>query len=138
MVCRNPDLADERGRKREALLAATERALEKVKQAVQRQRAPLRGEAEIGRAVGAVLDRHKMAKHVEITITADSFSYRRKTDSIAAEARLDGIYVVRTNVPAECLRPGTAVVAELLPAHRLQAAGRDLAHKRENVRLARR
>ncbi|MBK1670286.1 IS1634 family transposase, partial [Rhodovibrio sodomensis] len=103
VVCRNPDLADERARKREALLAATERALEKVRKAVQRQRAPLRGEAEIGQAVGAVIDRHKMAKHVEITITEDSFSYRRKTDSIAAEARLDGIYVVRTNVPAETL-----------------------------------
>ena len=111
VVCRNPDLADERGRKREALLAATERALEKVKQAVQRQRAPLRGEAEVGQAVGAVLDRHKMAKHFEITITESSFGYRRKTDSIAAEARLDGIYVVRTNVPAETLSAEQAVGA---------------------------
>jgi transposase len=93
VVCRNPELADEWGRKREALLAATERALDKVKKAVQRKQRPLRGEAEIGQAVGAVLDRHKMAKHFhkmakhfEITITEDSFSYRRKTDSIAAEA----------------------------------------------------
>jgi hypothetical protein len=111
VVCRNPELADERGRKREALLRATERALDKVKKAVQRKQRPLRGEAEIGQAVGAVLDRHKMAKHVEITITENSFSYRRKTDSIAAEARLDGIYVVRTNVPAETLSGEQAVRA---------------------------
>jgi hypothetical protein len=111
VVCRNPELADERGRKREALLAATERALDKVKKAVQRKQRPLRGEAEIGQAVGAVLDRHKMAKHFEITITENSFSYRRKTDSIAAEARLDGIYVVRTNVPAETLSAEQAVGA---------------------------
>ncbi|MBK1671331.1 IS1634 family transposase [Rhodovibrio sodomensis] len=111
VVCRNPELADERGRKREALLSATERALDKVKKAVQRRRAPLRGEAEIGQAVGAVLDRHKMAKHFEITITENSFSYRRKTDSIAAEARMDGIYVVRTNVPAESLSAEQAVRA---------------------------
>jgi len=111
MVCRNPDLADERARKREALLAATERALEKVKRAVQRSRAPLRGEAEIGQAVGAVRDRHKMAKHFEITITERSVSYRRKADSIAAEARLDGIYVVRTNVPADTLSAEQAVGA---------------------------
>jgi hypothetical protein len=111
VVCRNPDLADERARKREDLLAATERALEKVKRAVERKRAPLRGEAEIGQAVGAVVDRHKMAKHFEITITGDSFSYQRKPDSIAAEARLDGIYVVRTNVPAESLSAEQAVGA---------------------------
>jgi hypothetical protein len=111
VVCRNPELADERGRKREALLSATERALDKVKKAVQRKQRPLRGEAEIGQAVGAVLDRHKMAKHFEITITENSFSYRRKTDSIAAEARLDGIYVVRTNVPAETLSAEQAVGA---------------------------
>lgn len=111
VVCRNADLAEERVRTREALLAGTERALDKVKRAVERKRAPLRGEAEIGQAVGAVLDQHKMAKHFEITITEDSLSYRRKGDSIAAEARLDGIYVVRTNVSAETLSGEQAVGA---------------------------
>jgi len=103
IVCRNPLLAAERRRKRADLLAATERDLSRIKLAVERKRAPLRGAAEIGVAVGAVLDRHKMGKHYELSITETSFTYRRKDDAIAAEARLDGIYVIRTNVPKKAL-----------------------------------
>jgi len=111
IVCRNPLLAAERGRKREALLAATERDLGRIKLAVERKRAPLRGTAEIGLAVGAALDKHKMAKHVEVTIGEASLSFRRTPDSIVREARLDGIYVVRTSVPAGALASAEAVQA---------------------------
>lgn len=103
IVCRNPLLAAERRRKRDALLAATERDLARIRQAVTRKRAPLRGTAEIGLAVGAVLDKHKMAKHYELTITDTGLAWRRKDAAIAAEARLDGIYVIRTNLPADAL-----------------------------------
>jgi hypothetical protein len=103
IVCRNPLLAEERRRKRAELLAATERDLSRIKLAVERKRNPLRGRAEIGLKVGAVLDQHKMAKHYELTIDDASFAWRRKEDAIAAEAQLDGIYVIRTNVPKEDL-----------------------------------
>ena len=69
IVCRNPDLAKERARKRDELLAATERDLSRIVAHVRRRYAPLRGKAEIGLAVGAVIDRHKMGKHHELTIT---------------------------------------------------------------------
>ena len=103
IVCRNPLLAAERRRKRDALLAATERDLARISQAVERQRKPLAGRTEIALAVGAVLDKHKMAKHYELAITDDSLTWRRKDAAIAAEARLDGIYVIRTNLPATVL-----------------------------------
>ena len=102
-MCRNPLLAAERRRKRDALLAATERDLARIRQAVERQRKPLAGRTEIALAVGAVLDKHKMAKHYELAITDDSLTWRRKDAAIAAEARLDGIYVIRTNLPAAVL-----------------------------------
>jgi hypothetical protein len=103
IVCRNPLLAAERRRKREALLIATERDLSRIKLAVERKRAPLRGTAAIGLEVGAGLDKHKMGKHYALTITDTSFAHCRKAEAIAAEARLDGIYVIRTNVPASAL-----------------------------------
>jgi hypothetical protein len=103
IVCRNPDLARERRRKREALLAATERDLAALAAAVARRRRPLRGAAAIGLKVGAVLDRHKMAKHFELTISDDRFGFARKTREITAEASLDGLYVVRTSLPAATL-----------------------------------
>jgi hypothetical protein len=111
IVCRNPLLAAERRRKREALLVASERDLSRVKLAVERKRTPLRGKAEIGLEVGAVLDKHKMGKHYELSITDTSFAYRRKEVAIATEARLDGIYVIRTNVPATALTAEQAVGA---------------------------
>jgi transposase len=111
IVCRNPLLAEERARKREQLLVTTERDLSRIKLMVERKRAPLRGKAEIGLAVGAVLDKHKMAKHVEVTIGDASLTFHRTPDSIVREARLDGIYVVRTSVPAEAMAAAETVQA---------------------------
>ena len=111
IVCRNPDLARLRTHKREELLAATERDLGKIVAAVGRQRGPLRGEAEIGVRVGKVINRHKMTKHFDLTIGEASFSFRRKHDAIAAEAALDGVYVVRANVPATDLDDAATVGA---------------------------
>src|SRR5271165_5153344 len=103
IVCRNPDLARERARKREDLLIATERDLARIAAAVNRKTRPLRGAAEIGLAVGAVIDKHKMAKHIELTMSDTHLTYRRKAAQIAEEAALDGLYAVRTSLPAETL-----------------------------------
>jgi hypothetical protein len=111
IVCRNPDLARERARKREDLIAATERDLAKIAAAVARKTQPLRGAAEIGMAVGAVLDKHKMGKHFELTIADDRFAFARKTEQIAQEAALDGLYAVRTSLPEETLADNAAVRA---------------------------
>jgi hypothetical protein len=101
VICRNPDLAAERTRKREELLVATERDLARIQAAVARKRDPLRGTAEIGLAVGAVINQHKMKKHFDLSITDAAFNFARKTEEIAAEAATDGIYVIRTSLPAE-------------------------------------
>src|SRR6266699_339816 len=100
VVCKNPLLAEERARKRAELLAATEKELALIVVRVQRARSPLHGAAAIGQAVGAVLGRRHMAKHFQISITDDAFSFAQNPLSIAAEAALDGIYVIRTNLPA--------------------------------------
>ena len=109
IVCRNRDLADERTRKREALLVATERALTRIQAQVQRKR--LRSAAEIGLAVGAVLDSKKMAKHFALEIRDGYLAWQRRSDRIAEEARLDGIYVIRTSVPPEHLDTAETVQA---------------------------
>ena len=109
ILCRNHALAAERSRKREDLLRATERDLAAIAAAVRRKRAPLRGKAEIGLAVGAVVDRRKMAKHFALTITDTSFAFARKSAEIAAEAALDGLYVVRTSLPAAALDDAATV-----------------------------
>jgi hypothetical protein len=119
VVCRNPALAAERARKREALLVATEGALATVAAMVERGR--LRSAAAIGLRAGRVVNAKKMAKHFELTITDGVFAYRRRTDAIAAEAALDGLYVVRTSVSAE--RLGTSAVVETYK--RLSAVERD-------------
>ena len=115
VVCRNPDLAAERTRKRQDLLAATERDLARIQASVARKRDPLRGIAEIALAVGAVLDKHKMAKHFDLAITDVAFSFARKAAEIAAEAANDGIYVVRTSLPAEALDDAAVVRSEAAP-----------------------
>lgn len=109
IVCRNPMLADERRRKREVLLQATERALAKVTAATQRERRPLRGEATIALRVGKALGRFKMKKHFHLEIAEASFRYERDTQNIADEAALDGFYVIRTNVPSETLSAAQTV-----------------------------
>jgi hypothetical protein len=99
----NPLLAAERARKREDLLQATERELEKVVAATRREKRALRGQDKIGLRVGKLLGCFKMAKHFEIEIAETAFTYARKTEAIAAEARLDGIYVLRTSVSKKLL-----------------------------------
>jgi Transposase DDE domain len=100
VACKNPFLEAERARKRESLLAATEADLEKIAAACARARAPLRGTDKIAVRADRVLSRRKVAKHFTVEITGDSIAYARNQDSIAAEAKLDGIYVLRTSVAA--------------------------------------
>ncbi len=100
VVCRNPLLADERARKRNTLLTETEKLLQRVAEAVTRTRNPLRGAGTIGLRVGPILKKYKMAKHFVTTITENSFTYHRRTEQIENEAKLDGIYVIRTSVAA--------------------------------------
>jgi hypothetical protein len=109
IVCRNPDLAAKRAHKRQELLNATERDLARILAAVARQRNPLRGATEIALAVGAVIEKHKMRKHFDLTITDASFSFTRKADAIAVEAATDGIYIVRTNLTPEVLDDAATV-----------------------------
>jgi hypothetical protein len=97
VACRNPQLAALRAHKREELLAATERSLAQIKARV--DAAKLQGADAIGLRVGRVVNQYKVAKHCALTIGAASFSFQRKRESIAAEAALDGIYIIRTSVP---------------------------------------
>jgi transposase len=98
VVCRNLALAEQRTRKRQELLKATEDKLELIRVATQRTRNPLRGEKEIALRVGKVLGKYKMAKHFAVTITENSLTYTRDEKRIRAEAALDGLYVVRSSV----------------------------------------
>ena len=109
IACYNPLLAEERARKRPELLAATEKELEKIAVATRRKKRPLRGKQNIGLRAGKVLNRYKMGKHFQIQIEDKSFSYQRKQANIEKEESLDGIYVIRTNVPAEALSSEQAV-----------------------------
>lgn len=111
VVCRNPLLAEERARKRGELLAATEAELAKIAAATQRERNPLRGEQAVALRVGRVIERFHMGKHIELSITDEAFSWRRRDEAIAQEAALDGLYVIRTSVPAELLDAAQAVAA---------------------------
>ena len=109
VACMNPFLEAERARKRESLLAATEADLAKIAAACTRARAPLRGRDKIAVRVDRVLRRRKVAKHFTTEITDDSIGYARDQDSIAAEAKLDGIYVLRTSVASGDLDSGAVV-----------------------------
>jgi hypothetical protein len=111
VVCRNPLLAEERARKREELLSATEKELDKIVAATRRQKRPLRGKDKIGLRVGKVLNRYKVAKHFLLEIDEASFSYRRNEAKIVEEAALDGIYVIRTSVESEALSSEATVRA---------------------------
>jgi transposase len=108
VVCRNPELAKLRGHKRQDLLESTERNLERIKARVDAGK--LTGADEIGLRVGKLINQYKVGKHFELAITDTNFLFARKTEAIAAEAALDGIYIVRTSVPetqmdaAECVR----------------------------------
>ena len=99
IACRNPLLAAERTRKREELLEATEKELSKIAAATKRKRGKLAGKEQIGLRVGKVLNRYKVGKHFKLRITDEGFEYDRDLRKIAAEAALDGIYILRTSVP---------------------------------------
>ncbi len=109
ICCRNPVLAAERARKREALLAATEKDLDKIAASARAGR--LRDPGKIGERAGRVIGKHKMARHFITEITGTSFTCHRHQEQIAAEAALDGIYVIRTSVTAAALGPAAAVTA---------------------------
>jgi len=111
IACRNPLLAAERARKREALLQATARELDMIAQAITRPKRRLTGEAAIALRVGRVRNRFKMGKHFQIEITDTQLRYSRDTQRIAAEAALDGVYVVRTSVSSDTLSPASTVGA---------------------------
>ena len=108
MVCRNPLLAEAHKHKREDLLRATEAVLDPIVAATRRDQRRLQGQAKIALRVGKVIGQDKMAKHFDLEITEESFGYRRKPETIAREAALDGLYIVRTSLPeSELDAPGT-------------------------------
>ena len=109
VACMNPFLEAERARKRESLLAATEADLGKIAAACARARRPLRGKDKIAVRADRVLKRRKVAKHFTVDIGDDHLSFARDRDSIATEAKLDGIYVLRTSVAADDLDSGEVV-----------------------------
>ena len=111
MVCRNPFLAEERKRKREELLKATEKKLDVIVAATQRDKRRLKGKDKIGVRIGKVINRHKVGKHFILEIDEQSFIYRRDEQKISDEAALDGFYVIRTSVPREILSSEATVRA---------------------------
>jgi len=119
VVCRNPHVARERARKREALLTATEQELAKVRSSVDNPRGRLHGKPAglIGERAGRVVNRFKVAKHLQLTIEDGRFAYARHEQQIAAEAALDGFYVLRTSVTDEHLSPQAVVRAYKQLAH---------------------
>ncbi len=109
VVCKNPLLAAERARKREALLASTEAELEAIAVACRRERHPLRGKDKIALRAGKVINHYKVGKHFVLDIADNAFSFRRDEDKIAAEAALDGVYVIRTSLGPDALDAGGVV-----------------------------
>ena len=103
VCCHNPALAQKRARKRQDLLAATEKELTPIAAATGRAKRALRGKDKIALRVGKVINHYKMAKHFTLTITDESFTFTRNTEANAAEAALDGIYVLRTSLPEHTL-----------------------------------
>ena len=111
IVCLNPRLREQRARKREELLVSTERILEDIKKAVRRKGSSLRGKDNINRRVGREANRRKVEKHFEITVTDDDISWSRDREKIEAEARLDGIYIIRTSLDGSALGAAAVVSA---------------------------
>lgn len=111
VACKNPFLAQQRARKREELLAATQAELQTIAAAVTRQRRPLRGKDKIALRVGRVINRRKVAKHFVVEIGEERFSFRNDEQKIAAEAALDGIYVLRTSLEGQVLEAAGVVAS---------------------------
>jgi transposase len=103
VACFNPLLAEERQRKRNELLDATEQLLTKVRSEVQRRTKTPLSAAQIGQKVGKVINRHKMGKHFEVSIGDGHLSFMRRSEAIEREAELDGLYVIRTSEPQQAL-----------------------------------
>lgn len=122
VVCRNPAVAAERERKRESMLVATERELDKVGAMVDGERGTLRNATagKIGERAGKVSNKYKMAKHFELQIADGSFAYQRNSEQIKAETALDGIYVIRTT----CQRPKLTSQATVRAYKQLKMAER--------------
>lgn len=123
VACKNPLLAEERTTKRASLLSSTEAELQKIAAAVARQRRPLRGKDKIALRVGKMVNRYKMAKHFLLEIADDAFSFQRDEAKIAAEAALDGIYVLRTSLAEETLE-GPEVVSSYKALENVERAFR--------------
>ena len=118
VVCRNPLLAEERPRKRGELFDATEKKSDAIAANVRRAKKPLRGTDKIALAVGRIIDHYKMAKHFTITITDDALTFTRNAPQIAAEAALDGVYVLRTSLEPATLDAAAKAYKQLAHAER--------------------
>jgi transposase len=123
VICKNPLLEAERKRKRDAMLVDTEKKLAKVQAATQREKRALKGKDKIGIKVGRVLERSKMGKHFTLKIEQGSFTFERDEESIEREARLDGLYILRTNVSAEVM-DSEKVVSTYKQLHHVERAFR--------------
>lgn len=133
LVCLNPRLRRERARKREDLLVATEAILEEIARIVRRPGSRLRGRDRINRRVGREANRRKVEKHFDIVVHDDDLVWSRNEEKIAAEARLDGIYIVRTNLDRDAIGPQEAVAA-YKSLSRVERAFRTLKTARLDVR----
>ena len=111
IACRNPFLAEERAATREALLQVTEQKLDEIVAATRSDKRRLKGAEKNGVRVGKIINRYQVAKHFYLEITDNSFSYERNSDKIAAEANLDGMYVIRTSVSKSILDDPSTVKA---------------------------
>ena len=125
IVCRNPLLAAERRRKRLELLDRTDRLLEAVEKATRREKSPLRGSEKIAVRADRALQKYKVAKHYDIEIADDRFRFSRNQERIDNEAALDGLYVIRTNVPVDDL-PAEKAVRSYKSLSRVERAFRSL------------
>ena len=125
IVCRNPLLAGERTRKRLELLDMTDRLLEDVEKATKRRNRPLRGKENIAVRVDRAKSKYKVGKHYDIEIKDDGFKWRRNQDRIDQEAALDGLYIIRTNVPVDEL-PAEGAVRSYKSLSRVERAFRSL------------
>ncbi len=123
--CRNPLLAGERARKREDLLLATEDKLETIAAATRRAKRPLRGQDKIALRVGKVLGKYKVGKHFDLEITEQGFTWQRNAERIAAEARLDGVYVIRSSVSSQAMQ-ADGLVQRYKELSRIEQAFRSL------------
>ncbi len=109
VACRNLDLAEHRAKKRQALLDATVEQLNRVRGMIESGK--LKGQDKIGMRVGKIINRHKVGKHFDLTITPKQFSFEINSDRVTEEAALDGVYVIRTSVPRKSLSKEGAVLA---------------------------